>query len=870
MKCFETAFLTKFSLDSLLLKLNVDPSFGLSNKRVNIQRSLYGSNILKQMKKVSVFEILVRQLKSIVVLLLITACLFSFYSKNSMEGTAILVVIILNTLIGFITELKATRSMEALAKIGVTTDVVIREGKTIQIPSDELVVADIVKLEAGDIVSADIRLIISSNLKVDESSFTGESLPVEKDFLSKVESEQICDIKNMVFRGSNIISGSALGIVVNIGMCTEIGKIAKLTYATKDEVTPLEKKINFLGKRLVELAFLMSLLVAVFGIISGRDLFLMIEVAIALTIAAIPEGLPIVATLALAKGMLIMARKNVLINKLSAVETLGATTTIFTDKTGTLTENKMKVISLWADEFEEKFNFDEEIFKKALQVSTLCNSASIQINPIGDTMELALLNWAKEYDLEKEKLLQTYRKVKEYAFDFHKRMMATIHENEKFFYAIKGAPEEIISSCNKVYFNGISKSFSDDQKNKWIHKNEILSSQGSRLLALAFKESFSYNDNPYQNLVFLGLVEIKDPPVEGIEYSIDQCHKAGINIVMLTGDHKGTAISIAHKIHITDNNTVITGNEFEQIKKSNEPLILNNCKVFARVNPLQKLELIDIYQKQGQIVAMTGDGVNDAPALKKADIGIAMGIRGTQVAKEASDIILKDDCFFSIVSAIFQGRVIYNNIRYFVIYLISCNMSEILSVGIASISNLPLPIKPLHILFLNLVTDVFPALALGLGKGDQSYMLNSPRKVNENIITTHLWGKIIGFGLLITMSVLGSLIYAVYFLKVENKVAVTISFFTMAFAQLFHVFNVRNTNSSIIKNDIVMNPFIWIAIFICTILMLLTLYVPILKDVMNLEKLNVKEAFGVLIFSLFPVVFIQISNEFVKKYILKH
>lgn len=874
MKNISNLNFASLEISEVLKILEVNPNCGISENEALERRKMYGKNILREFKRITLFEILIRQLKSVVVLLLILACLLSLFLKNPIEAFAIFIVILINTLIGFFTELKATRSMEALSKIGKSSEVVLRNAKLKKVYSDELVVSDIVILQAGDIVAADMRLIESSNLKINESSFSGESLPVEKNSKLIVNSNEIMDSKNMLFRGSSLVSGSAKAVVTNVGMNTEIGKIADLTYQTVDEQTPLEIKLDILGKRLIQVAFIMSFFVALFGIVSGRDLFLMLEVGIALTIAAIPEGLPIVATIALAKGMMIMAKKNALINRLCAVETLGTTTTIFSDKTGTLTENKMTVTAIYLNTFEE-YLVDVNLklpktqsFTKCIEVAILCNNASILEEKIGDTMEVALLDFGEKVNVTKNNLEKAYPRVKEYAFDFQMRMMGTVHKQfNSFFVAIKGALEEVLKISTKILIDNEEKEFSQNTKNEWILLNDKITFQGARVLAFATKQINSIDENPYEEITFLGIFAIKDPAVSGIESSIDQCHQAGINVIMLTGDHPGTALNIAKKVHIIDENSnlVITGSEFEKFKSSLDVMKLKECRVFARVSPRQKLELIDLYQSDGEIVAMTGDGVNDAPALKKADIGISMGGRGTQVAKEASDIILKDDKFSSIVAAIFQGRVIYNNIKVFVIYLISCNMSEVLSVGLASISNLPLPIKPLHILFLNLVTDVFPALALGLGKGDKGFLHRPPRNPREQIITFHNWIKIVFYGLVITISVLSILIYSIYYLKVNYQKAVTMSFFTIAFAQLFHVFNMREVHTKFFRNDITKNIYVWLAIIICTLLMFSTLYINSFKEIMNLEYLNFNEIITVIFFSVLPLFIIQLTLEIQKK-----
>ena len=864
---------SKADLKALFENLKCDQFVGLSHTEVNKRLEKYGTNELKQVEKVSFWQILLRQFQSLVIAILIAAALISLYLGEFKQSVAIWAVILINSLIGLITELKATRSMEALSKIGKTTDKVIREGVVFEITSDQLVPGDIVLMEAGDLVSADLRLLESSKLKVNEASFTGESLPVTKahDFIPK--GNQVTDLKNMLFRGTSVVNGSAKAVVVATGMSTEIGKIADLAMTTKDEKTPLELRLDILGKKLVKVAILMSIVVAIAGVIAGKESILMLEVAIALTIAAIPEGLPIVATIALARGMMIMAKKNALINRLSAVETLGATTTIFTDKTGTLTENKMSVVAYHCNDFllykidplnTLDISHIDPTLRRCIEIGALCNNAQIGVNKIGDTMEIALLEVLDKINLKREKLQEDFPHIKEDAFDFDLRMMATYHEvtskdKKMILVAVKGAPEAVLAHCDNYLLNGQVVSLSQKHLKKWTQLNHNQSWQGTRILGLAYKYVESVEERAYQKLIFSGLVEIKDPPSQGVESVIDQCRSAGVKTIMLTGDQPGTALSIGRQVHIhrSVKDLVITGKELSECKKLSDCNEIDECYIFARVTPQQKLQLIEYYQDKGEIVAMTGDGVNDAPALKKADIGIAMGIRGTQVAKEASDVVLKDDKFTSIVAAIFQGRVIFNNIRIFVIYLISCNISEVLSVGLAAVVDLPLPIHPLQILFLNLVTDVFPALALGVGRGTAVIMQRPPRGPKEDIINSDSWWLIFSYGSIITLSVVGCLIFSLFFLQVDKNIAITMSFFTIAFAQIFHVFNMRETKSKFFVNEITKNIYIWGAIILCGILMLFTIWIPALTNILKIHKLEYFHWQVVAFFSLLPLFVIQ-------------
>lgn len=847
------------SIDSILEKLESHPTKGLSQSQANQRLEIYGKNQLTQKASISKWTILMRQLKSIIVLLLTCAAIISFSLGQYIEGLSVVLVLIINTIMGYVTELKAVRSMESLKKIGHTLTHIIREGHPITINAAELVPGDILILEAGDMITADARLIESSRLAVDESILTGESVPVDKEE-KLIETETLLAERfNMLYRGTSITRGTATAIVTATGMKTELGKIAKLTQEAKEETTPLEEKLNKLGQQLVWVSLFISFLIVIGGLSRGKSLFIMLETALALAIAAIPEGLPIVATMALAKGMWRMASKNALINKLSVVETLGATSVIFTDKTGTLTENKMTVEKLVTPHGILKVNEDpknEDDFKDALRVATLCNGGLLgeQIEEsIGDPMEVALLQFAKNFGLTRERLLAESPEVLEVAFDSISKMMATIHkEGETYFTAVKGAPESVFKHTSPHNFD----------LPYWEKQNLELSLEGLRLLALACKRGSirPKEEDVYQDLHFLGLLALVDPARTDIKPALEKCHRAGIRVIMLTGDQEGTATKIAKDVHLTHNQkvTALRGDQLSTVDQGQ----LQNIDVFSRVSPEQKLELITYYQKMGQIVAMTGDGVNDAPALKKADIGMAMGIRGTQVAKDASDMILKDDQFKTIVEGVKQGRIIFSNIRRFVVYLLSCNLSEVLVVSLASVIDAPLPLTALQILFLNLVTDVFPALALGMGEGDSSYLKVPPRNASEPVITKRKWLLILFYGILITASVLGIFFYHLFFEKRPLQVALTTSFLTLGFGQVFHIFNMRLIHAPFLRNDITQNRFVWAAIALCSALLVGVVFIAPLRVVLDLVPLDGILWVRVLCFAFIPVIIGQIVSLF--------
>lgn len=865
---------SQLSEQEIIRHFQVSTKKGLSDSAILKQRAKFGLNTLQTKQVVTKLKILIQQLKSIIVFLLFTAAVISFLLNQWLEALAIVIVLFINTLIGFVMELRAIRSMEALRRLGNTTTTVLRNDKIILIDAEDLVPGDIALFEAGDIITADIRLIEASKLEADESALTGESVPVDKKTGTLTTDVVLAERKNMLFKGTFLTRGSGRGIVVATGMHTELGHIAKITEEANEETTPLEKRLDKLGLHLVWGSVFIAMLVAVIGVLAGKEVWLMFETSVALAVATIPEGLPIVATMALARGMWRMAKQNALINRLSAVETLGATSIIFTDKTGTLTENKMAVRSFYTNhEYIEivqnkVINFLSTALKKSLKVAALCSNASLQEDElggfVGDPMEIALLRVSESLGYHRESLLEKYPELKEEAFDSDTRMMATYHKDQdKVFVAVKGAPEQVIQSCMYLVQEGGVRPLSAKDRNRLLEKNHEMAFEGLRVLGLAYKEVDSKNNKPYEQLIFSGLVGLIDPARLEVKEALKKCRTAGIRVIMVTGDQEGTAKKIAQDIELTTdaNPVVIRGDELGERKFWSEEFKkkIRQASIFSRVSPQQKLDLIEFYQEQKAIVGMTGDGVNDAPALKRADIGIAMGLRGTQVAKEAADMVLKDDEFNTIVVAIQEGRIIFSNIRRFVVYLLSCNISEIFVISIAAVVNAPLPLLPLQILFLNLVTDVFPALALGMGEGGNSFLALPPRKGNEPIITSRNWRLIVGYGLLITTAVLTAFFYSLNQWELVPARALTISFLTLGFAQVFHVFNMRHSDSKLVSNDVTRNPYIWGAVGLCAILLVTAVYLPGISHTLNLVAPTFTEWKLIMICSLLPFLVGQIS-----------
>ncbi len=848
--------------DQLCGALSVDPERGLSRLEVARRLKTFGPNTLRKTKKTTAWEVLVRQLQSVIVALLAAGAALSFALQETLEGFAILVVIVINTAIGFITEMRAVRSTEALRRLGTTETTVRREGELRRIPAERLVPGDIVVFEGGDVVTSDVRLLEASRVQANESTLTGESLPVSKHTDPVDERTPLAERQNMLFKGTAVTRGMGEGAITATGMRTELGKITSLVEEVEDVETPLEKRINDLGKVLAVLCIVFVVLVAIAGLTSGKELGIVLRTAIALAIATVPEGLPIVATLALGRGVLRMARRNALVEQLSAVEALGSTNVILTDKTGTLTENRMTVVKLAAQGVETDWGDDEvdlEPFDALVTTAALCTEASPDAEYVSDPMEAALIAAAGRAGHSHAELLREWPRVGEEAFDPKLKMMATFHSSDEgVLVAVKGAPEQVLNTCSAVQGCEGSTPINDDDRQSWLATNERLAGRGLRLLGVARKKVSDEHADPYRDLTLLGLVGLLDPPRKTVRESLAQARTAGVKVVMVTGDQAATARSIARSIGMIDGDEdgALTGEQMlarlqgtagqrEQIRKTH---------VFARTDPEQKLRLLEYFQERGEIVAMIGDGVNDAPALKKSDIGVAMGKRGTQVAREAADIVLRDDEFSTIVVAIAEGRVIFRNIRSFVVYLLSCNVSEILTVGIASIANAPLPILPLQILFLNLVTDIFPALALGVSEGDDGVMQRPPRNPKEPFLTKWHWTKIGGYSLLMTLSVLAGLAISLLVWDMEVSRAVTISFLTLAGAQIAHVFNMAGADSAVFNNEITRNPWVWGAVVLCICLVLASVYAPGLSDVLSTQDPTPRGWGLVAILSLIPLV----------------
>ncbi len=842
------------SWQEVLEALGVVPERGLTSSEAAQRRKRVGRNRLREPRRTTAFEVLANQFKSVILLLLAIATAVSLALGNWVEAGAIAVVIGINAVIGFVTEWQAVRSMEALRRLERIEARVRRDREVQELPADELVPGDLVLLEGGDVVTADLRVLEASKLQVDESLLTGEALPVGKRADPLEANVMVAERSNMLYKGTLVTRGSGEAVVVATGMRTELGTIAALTERAREESTPLEKRLEQLGQRLIWVTLAIAVVVAVSGVLVGRDLGVMVETSIALAVAAIPEGLPIVATLALARGMLRMARRNAVVQRLAAVETLGATGVICTDKTGTLTKNELTVTRVWLSEGLVEIRDEGAVaipegrrlsdvesrrMKDILAIGVLCNNAALHEDgtAVGDPLEGALLRAGAHAGLQRTSLLEHMPEVREEAFDTATKMMATIHETDagRHYVAVKGAPEAVLEASVSVSTERGDRALDSEGRQTWRERTDELARDGFRVLAHADKTADDAGTDPYEGLRLLGLIGFVDPPRADAAPAIEACHRAGIQVVMVTGDQPLTAQSLARAVGLIqdDDHEVVQGDDIERLRTS--PDLLGQPRIFARVTPQQKLDLIEAFQRSGRVVAMTGDGVNDAPALKKADIGVAMGHRGTQVAREAADMVLEDDAFATIVVAVHQGRVIFDNIRRFVVYLLSCNISEILLVASASVTSAPLPILPLQILFLNLVTDVFPALALGLGEGSDEAMTRPPRRATEPILTPDHWVTMVLWAGLIMSAVLAAFWMALARLGMTEEEAVTVSFLTLAVAQLWHVFNMRSRGSQLLHNDVVANPWVWMAIALCVGLLLGAVFLPPLASVLRVQ-----------------------------------
>lgn len=868
-------------------KLDVNTSRGLSNVEANRRLAVDGLNQIERKQKRRVWNLLLDQFSSIVVWLLAIAALVAFFTENELEAAAILVVLLLNAAIGFMIEWQAGRALEALRKATHVTARVRRSGHEQIIDAKNLVAGDIIILSAGDRVPADARILESANLRADESTLTGESVPVEK-FAGKVEIlTPLAERRSMLFLGTIVVAGHAFALVTATGERTELGRIGQLVAEAEETRTPLQRRLESLGKRLVYVVIGIALLVFLAGYFRGDGIWLMIEIAISLAVAAVPEGLPAVTTLILAMGVLKMARRNAIVRRLSAVETLGSSTVICTDKTGTLTENRMTVqeyrladhrkVELRNPPELEAF-FGKDNLLRALRVGILCNEATIETSGgktevIGDPTETALLAAAQKFGSDPQEARSNYALIFEQPFEAEKKKMTVVMRDNSgnHLAMIKGAPSVVLRACTDFCDeNGDLKPLDESARRHFLEINREMADRALRVLAcaektLASETNFKAGENIECGYNFLGFVGMSDPPRAGAAESVRKAQEAGIRVIMLTGDQVNTARAVARELDLGAGEEVIALHSKDLTDSDSDRLaeMARTAHVFARVSPEDKLRLVGALQATGETVAVTGDGVNDAPALKKADIGIAMGERGTEVAKEASDIILTDDDFTTIVRAIEGGRTIYANIIKFVHLLFSDNLSEILVIFAAIMAGLPLPLLPLQILWINLVTDVFPALALAVEPASPGAMKRNPHSPRETLLSGRFMFLIFWKGLIYAGIVLAAYLWALATYG-EGAHARTIALLSLVGVQLGNLYNCRSRSRSAFDRFF-SNPFIFAASAIVVLLQVLAIYFPPLARVLDTTVPNGLDYTVILISFVLPISIVEVVKAVTRR-----
>jgi P-type Ca2+ transporter type 2C len=831
---------------------------GLSNKEAGKRLLKYGKNIISEGRKIPVLKLFFDQFRQLIVLILIAATILSIFLGEMVEAFAIMAIVILNAFMGFIQEYRTEKTMEALRKLSAPIAKVIRDGNETLISADVIVPGDLILIEAGDRIPADAILVESYALTVDESLLTGESVSVEKktdDLNNNIAGE--FDRKSSVYMGTIATTGRGKAFVNATGMDTEMGKIAGMINDVQDVQTPLQAKLEYLGRYIVYGALIICAIVSLTGILRGEDIFTMFLAGVSLAVAAIPEGLPAVVTIALAIGVQRMLKKNALVRKLPAVETLGCASVICSDKTGTLTQNKMTVSKIFTlgKIFDMK---DRGIAKNltaemVLKTGSLCSNTTVfkdsksgEWETRGDPTEAAILVAAANQGITKEKLDREYKRVDEIPFDPEKKYMTVMcrDKKEKTYLFTKGAADVVCKMCKYALYNDEIKDMSDTLKHNILAANDSMARNALRVIAMAYKvcdSSIVNTDDAENGLVFAGMTGMYDPPRKEAADAVLKCRLSGIKPVMITGDHRETASAIAKETGILQRGDIImTGLELDRIDKNKFLRKVENTSVYARVSPRHKLDIVRALKRLGHIVAMTGDGVNDAPAVREADIGISMGISGTDVTKEASAMILMDDNFSTIVAAVEEGRVIYNNIRKFIRYLLSCNIGEVLTMFIGMLIGLPVVLLPIQILWVNLVTDGLPAIALGLEPGEKDLMRGAGRNPKDSIFSGGLTSLIIFRGILIAISTLAVFVSVQYFTG-NLVLSRTAAFVTLVMAQLMHVFECKSEKRTLLEIPFFNNIFLIFAVACSTAMILAVVYLPFLQPVFKTAALSINE-----------------------------
>ncbi|MBU3142284.1 cation-translocating P-type ATPase [Clostridium sp. CF012] len=825
-------------------------SRGLTTDEAETRLKKYGYNKLENKKKISPVSIFVSQFNDFITWILIAATLISGVMGERADAITIFIIVIMNGILGFIQEYKTERSLEALSQLAAPTAKVLRNGGIIVINAIYLVPGDLVILESGDRIPADCILTEDNNVMIDESLLTGESAGVNKSSSSA---------DSNIYMGTILLTGKAKAKVVATGMKTEMGKIADMLHNIENEKSPLKERLDHLGKILVALCIVICVVVTLMGIWRGQDKYTMFLLGVSLAVAAIPEGLTAIVTVALALGVSRMLKRKALVRKLPAVETLGCTSVICTDKTGTLTENNMTVKALYFN--GQVYNIDKDkiplniVMKSAF---TYCNDCNYDFNGknlekclFGDPTETALIKGFFGNAKELQEFLSKSRRIYEIPFNSTRKIMSVIvKEGDREVCYVKGAPERVIEKCNYILLDGNVQPMLSNYKNALLRAVDSMSYKALRCIASAYKVSgIMKNDNLESNLIFIGVAGIIDPPRAEVKEAVIKCKIAGIKPVMITGDHKITAYAIGKELDICkDPSEVITGDELDLLNDKELEKNINNYKIFARVSPKHKLRIVKAFKQSNGIVAMTGDGVNDAPAIKEADIGIAMGISGTDVTKEAASMILLDDNFATIVAAVEEGRVIYNNIRKFIRYLLSCNLGEVLTMFLASLFYLENPLLPIQILFVNLVTDGLPAIALGVDPADGDIMFEKPREKNESVFSRGLTEKILIRGCLIGVLTILSFIAGKYY-GMSIEACRTLALGTLVLSQLIHVFECRSEKLSLFEINPFTNLYLICAVGVSVLMLLSIVYIPALQRVFHTIPLDLGQWFIIIFFS---------------------
>jgi Ca2+-transporting ATPase len=876
--------------------LNTNTQQGLISEDVEKRREKFGWNELEEGEKQSALVLFLSQFKDFMVLVLLGATLISGLLGEYIDAIAIIAIVLINGFLGFFQERKAEKSLNALRELSAPQVTVLRDGIWIKIPSKEVVVGDIMRFASGDRIGADLRILQSNNLEIEESALTGESVPsVKHSNVIVQENTTLGDLSNMAFMGTMVTRGNGIGVVTGIGMKTAMGEIADMIQNAQSITTPLQRKLEQLGKILIVVALLLTFLVVVAGVVHGHDVYTMFLAGVSLAVAAIPEGLPAIVTVALSLGVQRMIRKNAIVRKLPAVETLGCASVICSDKTGTMTQNKMTVTHLWSGgrtwtvtgtgyhpegaflEGEKELNpRNEKSLYQLLTFGLLCNHAELKLKEEefiidGDPTEGALLVSAMKAGLEREALLAQFTIEKEFPFDSTRKMMSVIVKDKhgKRFVITKGAPDVLVGLSESILWDGKQQYFGGDVLSKVQDSIDELASKALRTIAIAFKplkdeQSCSREEEAERDLVFIGLQGMIDPPRPEVKQAIQECKEAGIKTIMITGDHLITAKAIAKQLGIIHGKSkVMDGKTLNDLSLDQLEEVVEDVSVFARVSPEHKLKIVKALQNRGHIVAMTGDGINDAPAIKSADIGISMGITGTDVAKEASSLILLDDNFATIKAAIKEGRNIYENIRKFVRYLLASNVGEILVMLFAMLLSLPLPIVPIQILWVNLVTDGLPAMALGLDQPEENVMKRKPRHPKEGVFARGLGWKVVSRGFLIGLITLIAFMTIYYQNKEQLAYAQTVAFATLVLAQLIHVFDCRSEHSILARNPFG-NMYLVMAVLSSILLMLVVIYLPGLQTIFHTLPIKPKDWLLIISLSAIPT-FLLAGTYYIRK-----